>query len=207
MKNMIKDALILFGITLISGALLGLVYEVTKEPIAQQQINAKQEACKEVFSDADHFEVISSEPDLLPEEVTKAVMQQGYDVTVHEISTALDSSNRPLGYVLNVTDHEGYGGDITFTIGITNTGLINGISFLSISETAGLGMRAEDVLKPQFEGKQVSAFTVCKTGAVLDQEIDAISGATITSNAVVNGVNAAVFCYLQYLSEGGSVDE
>ena len=58
-----------------------------------------------------------------------------------------------LGYVLTVTTHEGYGGDIQFTVGVRNDGTLNGISLLSISETAGLGMQAGDVLVPQFADK------------------------------------------------------
>ena len=58
MKSMMKDAAILFAITLISGLLLGVVYEVTKEPIALQEIKRKNEACKEVFQDATNFEAL-----------------------------------------------------------------------------------------------------------------------------------------------------
>ena len=75
-------------------------------------------------------------------------------------------------------------------------------SLLSISETAGLGMRAEEVLKPQFAGKNVAKFAYSKSGASADNEIDAISGATITTNAVTNGVNAGLY-YFQTVLGGG----
>jgi electron transport complex protein RnfG len=104
--------------------------------------------------------------------------------------------------VLTVTSHEGYGGDITFTMGIQRDGTLNGISLLSISETAGLGMKAESVLKPQFVNKKVSAFTYTKTGAVSDSQIDAISGATITTNAVTTAVNGGLYVFQTQL--GGS---
>ena len=55
MKNMLKDAVILFAITLIAGLLLGVVYEVTKDPIATQKAKKKNEACQEVFADAATF--------------------------------------------------------------------------------------------------------------------------------------------------------
>ena len=80
-------------------------------------------------------------------------------------------------------------------MGITNDGVLNGISILSISETAGLGMRADEVLKPQFAGKSAEKYEYTKTGAVSDSQIDAISGATITTNAVVNGVNAGLYYF------------
>ena len=53
---MLKEAGILFAITLIAGLLLGFVYELTKEPIRLQEEKAVQEACQAVFTDAGHFE-------------------------------------------------------------------------------------------------------------------------------------------------------
>lgn len=94
--------------------------------------------------------------------------------------------------MITVTDHEGYGGDIQFSMGIAMDGTLNGISLLSISETAGLGMKAGDILVPQFADKKVESFTYTKSGATNDSEIDAISGATITTKAIVNGVNAGL---------------
>ena len=91
-------------------------------------------------------------------------------------------------------------------MGITKEGQLNGISILSISETAGLGMRAEEVLKPQFSGKIAEKFEYTKTGAVADNQIDAISGATITTNAVTNGVNAGLY-YFQNALGGGVSNE
>lgn len=199
MKNMLKDAFILFVITMISGALLGLVYQVTKDPIAEQKQKAKTLACKEVFEAADHFEEIATSSNLDLVSLTQELKEQGYQVDLDEISAAYDTNGSKLGHVITVTDHEGYGGDIQFTVGITNDGLINGISILNISETAGLGMRADEVLKPQFANKTAEKFTYTKTGATADDQIDAISGATITTNAVVNGVNAALYINQQHL--------
>lgn len=199
MKSMLKDAMILFVITLLAGALLGIVYEVTKEPIAAQQEKAKNEAYQEVFTQAAGFEDIAMKPDLAPEDLTAYVKQLGYDVDINGIAGAWDDDGNELGYVITVTDHEGYGGDIRFSMGITNDGILNGISILSISETAGLGMRAEEVLKPQFANKQITTFEYTKTGAAADNQIDAISGATITTNAVVGGVNAGIAVFTEYL--------
>lgn len=207
MKNMIKDALILFLITVISGALLGIVYEVTKDPIAEQQAKAKQEACKNVFADADSFESLGGEETAF-DSMTSAVKEKGLDADVNEIVKALDGSGALLGYVITVTDHEGYGGDIQFSMGVQKDGTLNGISLLSISETAGLGMRADEVLVPQFAGKKVSGFEYSKTGATAENQIDAISGATITTNAVTNGVNAGLYVFENYLqTEGGADNE
>ncbi|MCM1047469.1 MAG: RnfABCDGE type electron transport complex subunit G [Clostridiales bacterium] len=200
--GMFKDTGILLVITLISGLLLGLVYQITKEPIAVQKEKAKQEACQEVFADAASFtEVENKAPDIAAWEA------EGYkDVTIDEVMAANSSSSEVLGYVITVTTKEGYGGDITFTIGIRNDGTVNGISILSISETAGLGMRAEEVLKPQFAGKNAEKFEYTKSGAAADYQIDAISGATITTNAVTNGVNAGLY-YFSIQLKGGSENE
>lgn len=204
-KSMIKDALILFVITLVAGLLLGFVYDVTKEPIAQQKAKAKAEACKNVFAEAESFEAVMSE------DGPTAYFVTGLDsnVDIDEVMQALDGSGQLLGYVITVTDHEGYGGDIQFSMGVTLDGTLNGIALLSISETAGLGMKAGDVLVPQFADKKVEYFTYTKSGSASDSEIDAISGATITTNAVVNGVNGGLLFFQNVLAgtEGGVINE
>lgn len=199
MKEMIKNAAILFLITLISGALLGIVYDVTKEPIQQQKEKAKQEAYKEVFASAESFESVSVDGSGIGTKLKAA----GLDADLNEVVAAKDA-NGVLGYVITVTDHEGYGGDIQFAVGIMMDGTMNGISILSISETAGLGMRADEVLKPQFVNKKVNQFSYTKSGSTSDDQIDAISGATITTNAVVNGVNAALKVMQEELNLNGS---
>lgn len=201
-KRMLKDTAILLVITLISGLLLGLVYQITKEPIAIQKEKAKQEACQEVFKDAASF----TEIECVQSDATAWEVAGFKAETIDEVMAAQSENNEILGYVITVTTKEGYGGDISFTIGIRNDGTVNGISILSISETAGLGMRAEEVLKPQFEGKNAEKFEYTKSGAAADYQIDAISGATITTNAVTNGVNAGLY-YFQTQLKGGSENE
>ena len=199
MKEMIKNAGILFAITVIAGLVLGAVYQITKEPIAQAEEAAAMAAYKEVFADAADFSQL--------EVNTDALAQGGLAGTdIDNVFEALGADGSLLGYVLVVTSHEGYGGDIQFTMGIANDGTTNGISILAISETPGLGMEADTILKPQYAGKNVSQFTVTKTGAASDEQIDAISGATITSNAVTNGVNAGLY-YFQTVLGGGTANE
>lgn len=195
--GMFKDTGILLVITLVAGLLLGLVYQITKEPIALQKEKAKQEACMEVFADAASFaEVEAVQPDA--QEWAAAGFAQE---TIDEVMEAQDASGAVLGYVITVTTKEGYGGDIRFTVGITKDGTVNGIAILEIAETAGLGMRAEEVLAPQFANKNVEQFEYTKSGTVSDSQIDAISGATITTNAVTNGVNAGLY-YFQTKLQG-----
>lgn len=199
-NTIIKDTLILTLITLVAGGLLGMVYEVTKEPIAQQAEKEKQEAYKAVFEDADSFEVCVEADDA---DLAAYLTENGFEAqTVNEVMEAKDASGETIGYALNMTTSEGYGGDISFSMGVTLDGTLNGISILDINETAGLGMNAtKDEFKGQFAGKQVEAFEVTKSGAASDNEINAISGATITSKAITGGVNAGL-CAFEYVKEG-----
>lgn len=186
----IKNTISLMLITLIAGILLGAVYEITKEPIAKESQRAKEEAYRAVFAQADSFEAV----ELDETQVQKELDGKGFLVTINEAMRVLDSSGQVAGYVLTVTDHEGYGGDIQFAMGVQKDGTLNGISFLSISETAGLGMKAkEDAFRKQFEGKKAESIVYTKNGASADNEIDALSGATITTSAVTNGVNAGLY--------------
>lgn len=197
MKNMLKDTLILFVITLLAGLALGVVYEVTKEPIKNQKVKAQNEACQEVFPEAAEFEEVQDD------KTEETLKQLGFEqVSIEKVLFAKDGNGKTTGVVLTVTDEEGYGGAIQFMMGIQTDGTLNGISILSISETPGLGMRAEEVLKPQFANKKVEQFTYTKSGSMSDSEIDAISGATITTNAVTNGVNAGLAYFKAEYADG-----
>ena len=139
MNKIIKNTLILAAITVVSGLVLGAAYEVTKGPIAQTQAKQKQEACQAVYPEADSFEAM----DVDQKAAKEAIKKMGTNATVDEVySAVMDGSEA--GYVITVTDKDGYGGDIQITVGIMSDGTVNGISFLSISETAGLGMRAKE---------------------------------------------------------------
>ena len=199
-NTIIKDTIILTLITLVAGGLLGLVYEITKAPIAQQEEMAKQEAYKAVFEDADSFEVCVEADDA---DIAKYLADNGFTAqTVNEVMEAKDASGETLGYALNMTTSEGYGGDIVFSMGVRLDGTLNGISLLTLNETAGLGMNADKPeFKDQYQDKNVESFEVTKKGAAADNEINAISGATITSNAVTGGVNAGL-CAFNYVKEG-----
>lgn len=200
-KNTIfKDTLILTLITLIAGLLLGAVYEITKEPIKKQEEMAKQEAYKAVFADAESFETYIGAEDA---DLAAYLKENGYEAqTINEVMRALDASGNCIGYAFNLTTSEGFGGDITFSMGVQADGTLNGIEILTIGETAGLGMNAtKDEFKNQFSNKNVEKFEVTKTGASSDEQIDALSGATITSKAMTGGVNAGL-CAFSYVKEG-----
>jgi electron transport complex protein RnfG len=188
-----KDALVLIIITLIAGLCLGGVYELTKEPIAHQKELAVTESCKAVFPDEEGFTPVTN---FVLSDTTVSVglalqlKQNG--VTVGNIYTAMAADGTVAGYAVEVTSAEGYGGDIRIMCGITSEGVLRGISILEIGETAGLGMRAESVIVPQIHNLDVAEITYTKTGKTSTDEIDAISGATITTRAFVNMINGAL---------------
>lgn len=203
MKEVIKNTLIMLAITIVAGGILGFVYNSTKDIIAKQEEDKKNQAYKTVFSAANSFEEMSIDID---EATRKNFENEGYGAEeINSIIAAKDASNETVGYVFVVTTHEGYGGDISFTMGVSNEGVLNGISLLSISETAGLGMEADKVLVPQLAGIEATKISYTKTGSTKPEEIDAISGATITTNAITNGVNLGLYYFNEYL--GGADHE
>lgn len=206
-SSLVKDCLKLILITVVAGICLGAVYGITKEPIAQQQEKAKQEAYKAVFPEAGDFREVEG----FSEEAASAVLADyANPIDDHQgdiISAAveaLDASGNPMGYIFEITTKKGYGGDIKLTVGIQADGTCNGYSVLSISETAGLGMNATtEGFKSQYAGVNVEAFQVVKdgSGSSDDAKIDAISGATITSKAVTGSMNSCL-AYFQSLQGG-----
>lgn len=193
MNKMMKDVLILTVITVIAGLLLGFFYNITKGPISAQQEKTKQEAYLQVFPDAVSIEADAALQDKL-ETAPTYLAEAGYEQeSIDEALLAKDASGNVLGYVFKITTKEGYAGDITISTGITKEGKMTGVEILSINETAGLGMMADTAaFKNQFVGRTVAKFSYTKTGAAADYEIDALSGATVTTNAMVNAVDAGL---------------
>lgn len=199
MKNkFLKNCLALFLITLIAGISLAAVNEITKEPIAQAENNAKLAAYNEVFSDV-QFEEVKNKEDILKDNADTIL-----PASVEDILIAKDKDGNTAGYVMSAVSPNGYGGDIKVAVGISaKDDTINGISILSNNETAGLGSKCtDDEFKNQFIGKTAKGIRFTKTGASDNSEIDAISGATITTNAVTEAVNAALEIYNHILKEG-----
>ena len=179
MNKIIKNTLILTAITLVSGLLLGFVHELTAAPIAKQEALAKAKAYAEVFPEAVSFNEVEDSS-----EVAAYIAEQGYtSQVINEIAEACDASGNVM------------------TVGVKNDMTMLGISFLSISETAGLGMNANtDTWKGQFAGIQADEIAYTKTGKSAPNEIDAVSSATITTKAVTGAVNAAL-CAAGYYAE------
>ncbi len=206
MKNtIVKDAAILFIITLIAGVALGAVHAITLEPIEQATIAATNKTYSEVYPEASEFENT--------DELTAAVEQANTEVdtwglgnkagklSINDAMIAKDASGNAIGYMVIATSGEGYGGDIKMTVGISNEGKVTGIGFLTINETVGLGLKAKDAeFRDQFVGKDASgAIERVKTGNANEQQFNSISGATFTSTAVGLALNGAVYFVNNYI--------
>lgn len=196
-SGFMKDAFTLFAITLISGLALGAVYEVTKGPIEQATIAANNATYKEVFAEAESFEELV-DVDLAGCNAQLAGSEFG-NVAVESVMAAKDAAGAELGYVVNSYSMDSYGGKVGISVGIKDDGSITAVGFREISDTPGLGLKAKDAaFKDQYIGKIAEKLTVVKGGGAGDAEINAISGATITSSAVTNAVNAALFFNQNY---------
>lgn len=217
MKNLFKDALILFIITLVAGTVLGFVYELTKDAREEQAVIKQNNAYKAVFENYEDFKDVDlsagSFEEIAVESIsglTDTLDKAGYASSVVTVDgvVAYVSGGNTYGYVVTVTAKEGYGGDIQFTVGFDMNGIVTGVSMLSISETAGLGMKAkESEFLNQYVGKSGGNFVVNKdNSAGAANEIDAISGATVTTRAVTKGVNAAYITVTEILN-GGDINE
>lgn len=197
-NTLVHDALVLFAITLIAAVALGFVYEITKDPIAAAQARAKIDAYKSVFPGMD------STDDAINSQLSgfQAMIDEDPELTgttVDEVLTACDENGKSLGWVMTLSNSKGYGGSITITLGITDQPgsdaviSLNGIEFLSISETAGLGMKAKnDEFKGQFTNAKLNRYSLAKRNISGDVEIDAISSATVTTTAVTRMVDAGL---------------
>lgn len=202
-SSFLKNCVALLVITLVAGLALSAVNEITKEPIAKAEETARLEAYETVFPDAE-FET-PQDLDALLEGGQAAIDSVGLTgCTVSDILYANDANGERIGYVVAAVSPNGYGGDISVAVGIdAKTSTITGFSVLSNSETAGLGARCtEDEFVSQFAGKDATSIEYVKGGGAAGNQIDAISGATVTTNAVTEAVNSALVVYGNVLKEG-----
>ncbi len=197
-KKILHDALILTAFTLVLGFVLGGVHEITKDRILASELATEEAAYRAVFAEASAFEDLEK----AMEEINLFLEQNGYKDSIKSIKAAKDASGETLGYVVNVVANDGSQSSITFSVGIESDGTVNGYCITDISETPGLGSKAEEEeFAAQFREKDVESFEVVKSDADDAEEIEAITGATITSRAMANGVNAAVEVFKEYLQD------
>lgn len=190
MKSIMTIAVKLLIITLIAGAVLGVVYSVTKDPIAEQEIIRADKARFTAFPQAESFE-----------ELTDNNAEQ-YD-SIKTVHAALDDQGNKIGVTIAMVT-KGYSNGLNLTVGIGSDGVVKGVVLGSHQETPGLGAKAgqEDFIG-QFAGNTIDVpLDVVKTAPSKQSDIEAISGATITSDAFTQAVNTAMAYYLE--TSGGT---
>ena len=184
MKDILKLGVTLFAICAVAALVLGVTNNITAPVIEERNIQASNEARKIVLSEADEFKELDGMNSDIVLEVYEGI-----------------KDGQVIGYTIK-TSSKGYGGAIELMVGISKDGKITGVEIGNHSETPGLGSKAtEPMFKNQYVDKDVlNSLLVVKGSTNNDNEISAISGATITSNGVTNGVNAAMKIYNEKLS-------
>ena len=175
MNQLLKFGTILSSICLAATLVLAVTYKVTKPKIEEQQRLAEREALKVVMPDADSFS----------EKSARGI--EYYEAT---------RNGKLIGYCVKAVGN-GYSGFIKMIVGIDPQGTIQGLEVLEQQETPGLGAKVKEVRQGekepwflrQFAGKQAASLELRKN-------IDALTGATITSNAVVEAVKNTVAGFL-----------
>lgn len=176
-REIIKISLILFLITAISALLLAFVNEKTAPLIAQNSEKKTREALKGVMSTAAEFEQVENEFEI-------------ESCSVEQVYKAKDSSGNVIG-VCAIIETKGYDSGLKSAVGVDFDGKVTGVEIISHKETPGLGANAEkNEFRSQYVGKS-NEISVVKSNAG-ENEINAISGATMTSDGVTRSVNGAI---------------
>ena len=176
-KDIIGPTCVLVGVCAAFTAAVVGTNGITEEKINQLNIETANAAKMEVLPTADSFE-------------TATVAISTGDVEYYEAANGA-------GYVFS-TSYKSYGGALIVMTGISAEGEITGVKVTSCADTPGLGLKCQDAsFQDQYKGAlpEGGAFQVTKTGEA--GKIDAISGATITTNAVTNSVNDAIAAFNQ----------
>ena len=198
-----KPVIALAVIALVAGFALSGVYTMTKDTIEEQRANANAESYRAVLPEAETFEPAGQE--------ALAALGGGTYGTefgrsyINDAVAGKDGAGNVVGYVLSVTSAEGYEGNITLSMGLKPDGTLTGIAYTELKETPGKGMlAAETSFTDQFRNRNAQLLKLIKGGGATEaDEIDAVSGATVTSRAVVNAVNAGLDFLFKNVLKGG----
>ncbi len=189
-STLINMVLTLLIITVISGGALGMVYKVTKEPIALSKLKKQKAAINEVVPGFDN--------DPTSEQVT-IKSKDGLDLTIFPCK----KGGETIGAAVSSITQKGFGGTVRIMVGLKPDGTILNYSVLEMAETPGLGSKMTDWFKDDAKpsasivGKNptTTKMIVSKDGG----DIDAITAATISSRAFLDAVNRAYETYMDYV--------
>ena len=201
-KRIPKPVIALTIIALIAGVALSGVFSVTEKQIAANEEAKKLASFKVVYENAE-FRPNES----LNEKVTDlgANYANGKfgSTDIEEVFEAVDSEGNVIGYVFSIANRNAYNPPVKLALGITADGTVTKIAFIEMNETPGKGDHwLEDANKDQFTNRKVDSFVL--NGDKSTDGIDAVSGATVTSKAVVNAVNAGLDFFRNVIMEGGN---
>lgn len=204
-SSILVNTLVMVIVTAVAIAALALVNQITAEPIAQAEVNAKAQAYTVVYADANEFAEVEGAETMLEESAT-LLEENGFGgCTIVETLAVKNAGGDIEGYIVSSTSPNGYGGEVQVAIGIKD-GKLTGFAPIKQSETPGFGANCVNPeFTEQFNGKAASVLSYTKNGASSDTEIDALSGATITTKAVTEAVNSAIIFY--QANFGGGVQE
>ena len=181
-KYIIKLTVTLFVTCVIVAGLLGLVNSVTEGPIAEKHKTKTAAAIQEVLPEMEGSPAVVE----LTDEMTAAA--SGAGATITEAYEA-QAGGSVIGYALKIVA-SGSQGNIEMMVGVDAEGAVTGVSIVKNSETSGIGskvMSNENGVLDQFIGKSAADGTLS-----VGKNVDAISGATVSSRGVTTGVNAAL---------------
>ncbi|MCL2436548.1 MAG: RnfABCDGE type electron transport complex subunit G [Clostridiales bacterium] len=178
MKHVIAPAAYLFVIAAVSTTLLLMAYAVTFEPIQNQVRQTQDRMMRAVLPQADEFQEISVD--------TSGTMVSVFEATAHGQRVGLVVSAAPMGYA----------GPIELIVGISSEeNVISGMRIVRHTETPGFGSVAtNERFYSQFDNRPLHPITVVRSGAG-EYELDSIAASTITTEAIVQGVNDAIEWY------------
>jgi len=173
--SILKPTLALFMITLVAAIIMGLAYIVTEEPIIQARQQSEMDAIASLIPGNFSMEFVYLED---------------HDSSLTRLTISYDAAGERLGYVFSAAPG-GYSGAVFMMVAINPAGMIDGVRIISHTETPGLGSHiTADWFLGSFEGR--SGHLTASSNPTSLQEIDLIASATISTNAVLRGVNDAM---------------
>lgn len=193
-KSVIKNTLILVAISLSAALLLSVTYAVTKNKIAEAEEKERMDSFYTVMENAKEFEQI---PDT---EISDWNGKQTLGGTVLSAFKAYDGDKNEIGVVVSAKSPNGYGGDITLSLGVDKNGVITGMMVTNMSETSGLGSECQnEKWAAQFAGLSRYPLSYVQKGQPEGDTVDALTGATKTTRAVLEATNAGLLFSQEYI--------
>ncbi len=187
-SSFLNMVLVLGGISAFAAGALGVVNELTKNPILRADAIAKEEAIKNVSPQFDNsplddkFFVVTNEGDSL-------------------VCYPSKLKGETIGYAIETYSDKGYSGEIKLMVGFDSDGKLLNYSVLSHKETPGLGSKISEWFKGDNKKQNILGLNPSEVSMKVSKDggdVDGITAATISSRAFLEAVNKAYFAYMNY---------